>query len=133
MVQASKGEQYKPQAIKELPPENQGSASTAPTKKKARSQYRQELTDQQTQEIKEAFDLFDHQGSGTIDIKDLKVALRALGFEPAKKEIKNLISDLNNSAQRSGDDKDKEGVVLIDYHDFTDIMITKMSERDNEA
>ena len=40
---------------------------------------------------------------------------------------------MNNSAQRSGDDKDKEGVVLIDYHDFTDIMITKMSERDNEA
>ena len=40
---------------------------------------------------------------------------------------------MNNSAQRSGDDKDKEGVVLIDYNDFTDIMITKMSERDNEA
>jgi Ca2+-binding EF-hand superfamily protein len=32
---------------------------------------------------------------GTIDIKELKVALRALGFEPKKDEIKKLISDLN--------------------------------------
>jgi Ca2+-binding EF-hand superfamily protein len=56
------------------------------------------LTDQQTAEIREAFDLFDASGSGSIDIKDLKVALRALGFEPAKLEIKRLISDLNNNA-----------------------------------
>ena len=60
---------------------------------------RQGLTDQQTAEIKEAFDLFDAGGSGSIDIKDLKVALRALGFEPQKQEIKRLISDLNNNAQ----------------------------------
>ena len=63
----------------------------------------------------------------------MKVALRALGFEPAKQEIKRLIKDLNNNPQRGGDDKDKEGVVLIDYSDFLNIMITKMSERDNES
>lgn len=34
---------------------------------------------------------------GTIDTKDLKVALRALGFEPPKDEIKRLLSDLNNN------------------------------------
>ncbi|MFO0116499.1 MAG: EF-hand domain-containing protein [bacterium] len=45
----------------------------------------------------EAFDLFDTDGSGFIELKDLKVALRSLGFEPAKQEIKRLISDLNNS------------------------------------
>jgi Ca2+-binding EF-hand superfamily protein len=31
-------------------------------------------------------------------MKDLKVALRALGFEPAKEEIKRLISELNNNS-----------------------------------
>ena len=91
------------------------------------------MTEQQQAEIKEAFSLFDASGSGSIDIKDLKVALRALGFEPAKQEIKRLIKDLNNNPQRGGDDKDKEGVVLIDYSDFLNIMITKMSERDNET
>merc|ERR1712022_30665 len=35
------------------------------------------LTDDQIQEIREAFDLFDTDGSGTIDAKELKVAMRA--------------------------------------------------------
>ena len=41
-----------------------------------------ELTEEQKQEIREAFDLFDTDGSGTIDAKELKVAMRALGFAP---------------------------------------------------
>ena len=44
------------------------------------------LTEEQKQEIREAFDLFDTDGSGTIDAKELKVAMRALGFEPKKEE-----------------------------------------------
>ena len=52
-----------------------------------------ELTEEQKQEIREAFDLFDTDGSGTIDAKELKVAMRALGFEPKKEEIKKMISD----------------------------------------
>lgn len=46
-------------------------------------------------------------------MKDLKVALRALGFEPAKEEIKRLISELNNNGTGAGGnrerEKDKEG------------------------
>ena len=67
-------------------------------------------------------------------MKELKVALRALGFEPQKEEIKTLISDLNNNnAGRDRDrEKDKEGQVSIDFNDFLDIMTTKMSEKDSE-
>ena len=46
--------------------------------------------EEQKQEIREAFDLFDTDGSGTIDAKELKVAMRALGFEPKKEEIKKV-------------------------------------------
>ena len=76
--------------------------------------------------------MFDTNGSGIIDMKDLKVALRALGFEPAKEEIKRLISDLNNGSSAANRDreKDKEGQVSIDFNDFLEIMTTKMSERD---
>lgn len=114
---------------------SQGQGSGVGTKKKSnkvKGQYRQELTEAQKAEIKEAFDLFDTNGSGIIDMKDLKVALRALGFEPAKEEIKRLISDLNNGNQAAGRDreKDKEGQVSIDFNDFLEIMTTKMSERD---
>ena len=39
------------------------------------SGLRVELTEEQKQEIREAFDLFDTDGSGTIDAKELKVSL----------------------------------------------------------
>ena len=47
-----------------------------------------------------------------IELQDLKVALRALGFEPQKEEIKKLVSDQNNniaSRDKDRDSRDKEG------------------------
>ena len=54
--------------------------------------FRSEITEEQKQEIKEAFDLFDSESSGAIDAKELKVAMRALGFEPKKEEIRKILS-----------------------------------------
>ena len=54
------------------------------------------LLEEQKQEIKEAFDLSDVDGYGEIDSKELKVATRALGFEPKKEEIQNIISDVDD-------------------------------------
>ena len=85
----------------------------------AKPKKRTELTEEQKQEIKEAFDLFDTDGSGTIDAKELKVAMRALGFEPKKEEIRKMIAEA-----------DKNGSGVIDFPDFLDMMTTKMAERD---
>ena len=79
-----------------------------------------ELTEEQKQEIREAFDLFDTDGSGTIDAKELKVAMRALGFEPKKEEIKKMIADI-----------DKDGSGTIDFDEFLQMMTAKMSEKDS--
>ena len=79
-----------------------------------------ELTEEQKQEIREAFDLFDTDGSGTIDAKELKVAMRALGFEPKKEEIKKMISDI-----------DKDGSGTIDFNEFLEMMTAKMGEKDS--
>ena len=49
------------------------------------------MTETQKQEIKDAFDLFDTSGSGTIEPRELKVALRALGIEPSKETIQKLV------------------------------------------
>ena len=54
---------------------------------------RAELTEEQRQEIKEAFDLFDTDGSGSIDSKELKVAMRALGFDVKKQEVLGLMRE----------------------------------------
>ena len=78
------------------------------------------LSEEQKQEIREAFDLFDTDGSGTIDAKELKVAMRALGFEPNKDEIKKMIADI-----------DKDGNGTIDFEEFLAMMTAKMGERDS--
>ena len=78
-----------------------------------------DITEEQKQEIKEAFDLFDTDGSGNIDQRELKVAMRALGFEPKREEIKKMIADV-----------DTNGSGVIDYNEFLDMMTQKMAERD---
>lgn len=74
-----------------------------------------ELTEEQKQEIREAFDLFDADGTGTIDVKELKVATRVVGLEPKKEEIKKMISEI-----------DKEGTGKMNFSDFLTVMTQKM-------
>ena len=114
-MQASK------QAEKDPKKQGDGDGKGDKEVKKKKNPYKQELSETQKQEIKEAFDLFDTSGSGTIEAKELKVALRALGFEPSKDELKALIGNF-----------DKDGSGRIDFHEFLDIMITKMSEKDSQ-
>lgn len=78
------------------------------------------MTEEQKHEIREAFDLFDSDGSGRIDVKELKVAMRALGFEPKREELKRMIAEVDTS-----------GSGMIDLNDFFRIMTAKMAERDS--
>ena len=78
---------------------------------------REELSQQHTKDIKEAFDLFDIAGTGTIEGKELRVALRALGFNPSREEIEILVGTASNSGR-------------IDFHEFLDIIVNKVSEPD---
>lgn len=91
---------------------------TVPGRKKSGPKF--DLSDEQKADIKEAFDLFDTEGSGQIDSKELKVAIRALGFEPKKEEIKRMIADI-----------DKEGTGKISFADFLQLMTVKMAEKDS--
>jgi centrin-1 len=90
-------------------------STKAISKSNPQKKIRNELTEEQRQEIKEAFDLFDSEGKGAIDAKELKVAMRALGFEPKKEEVKKILSDI---------DRHSEGAIKFD--DFMDIMTMKV-------
>ena len=70
-------------------------------------------------EIKEAFDLFDTDGSGSIDPKELRAAMQSLGFEAKNQTIYQMITDL---------DKNKSG--NIDFEEFLDMMTARMSDKD---
>ncbi|RCV42866.1 hypothetical protein SETIT_9G249700v2 [Setaria italica] len=80
---------------------------------------RKKLTAQKRKEIKEAFDLFDIDGSGTIDARELNVAMRALGFEMTPEQINQMIAEV-----------DKDGSGTIDFDEFVHMMTDKMGERD---
>uniref|UniRef100_A0A1B6LAR5 EF-hand domain-containing protein n=1 Tax=Graphocephala atropunctata TaxID=36148 RepID=A0A1B6LAR5_9HEMI len=80
-----------------------------------------ELSEEQKADIKEAFDLFDKEGNGKIETKELKIAIRALGFEPKKEEIKKMLSEI-----------DKEESGMISFEEFLFLMTQKMTEKDSK-
>jgi len=86
-----------------------------------RKTKRPELTEEQRTEIKEAFDLFDTDRSGSIDYHELKVAMRALGFDTKKQDLVKLIEQY-----------DREETGQITFNDFMEIMTQKILDRNPE-
>merc|ERR1711991_1124475 len=77
------------------------------------------LTQDQVEEIKEAFDLFDTDGSGSIDVNELKVAMKALGMDAKSDEIRKLINDI-----------DSDGDGTIDFDEFLAMMTARKQGED---
>ena len=63
--------------------------------------------------------LVDADNSGAIDVRELKAAMRALGFEFKKEELKKMISDIDNDGNGS-----------IEFGEFLEMMTGKMGEKD---
>ena len=89
--------------------------------------YKFKFTKEQNRDLQTAFEIFDKDGTGNIDIKDLKVILRALGFEPQEDEIKKLLSTINRS---DDEENNKKGFSTntIDFKEFKKIMNNKLRE-----
>jgi len=82
-----------------------------------------ELTPEQRDDIEQAFQLLAEGKQHTsIHTKDLKVALRALGFEPHEKGMKKIISEVDNNSMSNTLTKDE----------FVKIMQTKLFEFEND-
>ena len=77
------------------------------------------MSEEQKRDIKHAFDLFDTEKRASIDFHELKVAMRALGFDVKKTDVLELIQTY---------DKKQSG--RISYGDFLEIMTQRISERD---
>ena len=53
------------------------------------------LSEEEMEEIREAFNLFDTEAKGHIDIKELKAAFKALGFQVPKAELQKMFNDVD--------------------------------------
>ena len=85
------------------------------------------------EEVKEAFNLFDTEGNGknkavvigprsysyrflgSIDVKELKAAFIALGFQVKKAEIRSMLDSI-----------DRETAERIDFDEFVDLATPKI-------
>ncbi|XP_019740966.1 centrin-3 isoform X2 [Hippocampus comes] len=86
---------------------------------KSKRKKRKELSDEQKHEIREAFELFDTDKDNEIDYHELKVAMRALGFEVKKVDVMQILKDY-----------DTRGTGKIAFEDFSEVVSDLILERD---
>ena len=86
----------------------------------SRPSYANQLSKEQIEEFKEAFDLFDKNGDGQIESKDLGVVMRSLGYNPTGSELFDMIKKID---AESG---------TIDFTNFLTLMASIMQHDDEE-
>ena len=78
------------------------------------------LTEDEIEEIREAFNLFDTDNSGSIDPKELKAAMQSLGFETKNPTIYQMIADLENEGPS------------IDFETFLNAITAKLGDKETK-
>merc|ERR1712118_511743 len=88
----------------------------------ARKYERPGLKQDEIEEIKEAFDLFDTDQSGEIDLKELKAAMQSLGDESKNDTIFTMLNEL-----------DKDGNASLDFEEFLELMSGKEGKDEKDT
>ena len=70
----------------------------------------------------QAFNIFDVDSSGSIDYRELKAAMKALGVVVKKDELKKMITDV-----------DADGSGSVEFPEFLTMMTAKMSAGDSKT
>lgn len=89
--------------------------------RKGKPHQRPGLTEDEIEEIREAFNLFDSEGTGKIDPRELKAAMQSLGFDSKNPTIYSMIADLETG--------NKE----IDFDEFLDAIANKLGDKETRV
>ena len=89
-----------------------------PAKKKVE---RPGLTEDEIEELREAFNLFDTEATGKIDPRELKSAMQSLGFESKNPTIFNMIAELECLGRE------------VDFEEFLDGITSKLGDKDTRV
>ena len=82
------------------------------------------LSNDEVDEIRQAFDLFDTNGTGKIDPKELKAAMQSFRFESKNPTIYKLIADLDIP------DEERNGGISFDV--FFDAINNKLDDKESK-
>ena len=77
----------------------------------------EKLSPEQIADFKEAFSLFDHDENGSISAKELGEVLKALGQNPSKNELSDMINEV-----------DVDGNGTVEFAEFVILMTNKVKE-----
>jgi len=79
------------------------------------------LTEDEVEELREAFNLFDTEATGKIDPRELKSAMQSLGFESKNPTIYNMIADLESQGRE------------VDFEEFLDGITSKLGDKETRV
>uniref|UniRef100_A0A0G4G1J2 EF-hand domain-containing protein n=1 Tax=Chromera velia CCMP2878 TaxID=1169474 RepID=A0A0G4G1J2_9ALVE len=85
---------------------------------RGRAKKKMGLSEEQIEELREAFNLFDTDQSGAIDARELKAAMRALGFDVKKEDVRKMMAEIG-----------KDPTAAISFEDFCEIMSGRMADK----
>jgi len=78
------------------------------------------LTEDQVEEFKEAFALFDKDGDGSISVDELGIVMRSLGRDMTREELLSVIAEV-----------DEDGSGEIEFPEFIRLIAAKMKNVDS--
>lgn len=84
-----------------------------------------DVPESKLKEYKEAFEMFDKDGSGTISVSEIRKILRNFGNQVTESEVKDMIKDI-----------DADGSGELDFEEFVTLMEKKIvieGEDDDDA
>ncbi|KAL9614355.1 MAG: hypothetical protein Q9167_001158 [Letrouitia subvulpina] len=99
-------------------------------KERLEREEQNQLTEEQREEIKEAFMLFDLDKDQKIDYHELKVAMKALGFDLPKSEILSILQTNGSPSEPSNPNAPYQSRLLLPFAQFQTVMSQKILARD---
>ena len=79
---------------------------------------RSALTEEHIDELREAFSLFDTEKRGAVDARELKAAMRALGFEVSKEQVRRMLAEIGRDPAAS-----------VGFEDFCELLSARMQTK----
>ena len=85
---------------------------------------RQEISTEENEDLRQAFDLFDIKENGKIDPSEIKETMKQLGFDLKNPTIYNIIKDLDT------EESEKNGG--LSFSEFSEIIQKRLGDRDTK-